>query len=516
MNSHLATEEEATNFLALAEYLTHSSVQWIELAYKGLNEGRASPRIVLFADLVGSTKAAKESATNAFVLTLTHHLVTYAIIKYALGQEQLSLHIIKTVGDEIIISLETNPTTTDEKQRAELLLNGAEMLLYSALIARKQLKLVGIETKMGIHWCREYIPASLIISRVELSEDLMRRIPHYELNVEALFTDKDLVGHDMNLAARIAHSVQANQVIVSEILFKELFRAKNPDAEVPLNRRNIGSLTFSERLYFQHWKGIVDPEQLIKGLTSEGEDMRSARLVALSEDVPPPSSQGLLDPISYRWPFQALTLFSGNPCEQGIFTHPELGNNIIFGGAVTKETHLFYDGLEVSNAEVKEEEKRWSAFARMCAYDFSLYTWLIHRFVLEETANNVLSYSYPIQLRWAENPTHPSHEKFQTRMSRLSLKSRDVQTEPTIEGCICMLVTRTFDLADQISRRFNRLNSCIEAAPLFGEWDLYAILQGANALDQAMELIAKMKKSLRPGVGVESGLLLEFRVGSDR
>jgi hypothetical protein len=90
--------QDQANLPHLAEILLYNSFPWIESSRK--TREPLQPRIVAFADLVGSTADARVAALTAFARTLVHHLVTYAIPEYLLRNRQVRIIVIKTMGDD--------------------------------------------------------------------------------------------------------------------------------------------------------------------------------------------------------------------------------------------------------------------------------------------------------------------------------------------------------------------------------------------------------------------------------
>ena len=484
------------------------------------------PKVVLFADLSGSTKKSFQDPRGSFIDNIIHHFTHSAgaktaafILDEGIIKSHCEFHIIKTVGDEIIISFSLPESALQEDKKL------GKMLFYvclAVLKTRDVLKDLGVETKVGIHLCYNYINPLSILKQSTIKEEYKAMHNIEILDYDQFFNEKDIIGPDMNLAARIAHTAHNGQVMVSDLAFRNIISLTDYD----------NYLLFSEELKFQHWKGVVNLGDLDRGNDSDRiysvlNPIRSARLVDLKRTE--------LTPALFKWPFQTVTLISrastGGISLYDVLSHPELKYNIQAAGIIEQEKKIFVpsDTQKRSTPKLDNDENKdnwirnvnpnseFLGFARMCAYDFSTYNDVINTCILSRLPQTA-TYSYPINTVWDEQPGEKS--KFiKPQISSwlhappLGKNITELPVEQKLDNILILLRTVSYEQSEAILRNFIELSSItIEAGLLYGEWDMYALLRGSVSRHEINNLIKKHKEGIRSVTnGGESGLLLYYK-----
>lgn len=181
-------------------------------------------RILIFSDMSGSSEEAKKDQEEYFKKTLCHMCDAHVILT-DITEKELERFVVKTVGDEVMV------TQLIPKRGANI-----GKLLKEVVIAVVKFKNYFREspTKICIKLCKKVLPIekeSLLMQEINKAQNIITE------NAPLSPSKGDILGSDVNLAARIMGIAEAGQILIS----LQTYRAfpdewKNKDTiEIDLN-----------------------------------------------------------------------------------------------------------------------------------------------------------------------------------------------------------------------------------------------------------------------------------------
>lgn len=184
--------------------------------------------ILIFADFSGSTKQGETNLTEVSVkATLLHNF----ILRLAFTSREVGGELIKEIGDEVMIRIDS---------KRNLLQKRAVSVVKAAVIAQKAFDEYNKSSDV------RNTPANMITTRISIykTEEVYNYYPNEPKTVP------DMLGREVNRAARIMGVAEGGQIVVSESLYRLI---GNKDRRILQEKHGIG---FSDKILLRGLRNI--------------------------------------------------------------------------------------------------------------------------------------------------------------------------------------------------------------------------------------------------------------------